>query len=156
MAERETGTVKWFNAGKGYGFIERDNGEGDVFVHYSAINGAGFKTLDEGQRVTFDVVESDKGPQAQDVEPLGESVTSFSTEPEASEDIFGGDSDDESGDESEDESEEDSEDESEEDSEEGSEDESEEDSDDESEEDSEEDSDDESEEDSEEDSESEF
>ena len=72
MAERETGTVKWFNAGKGYGFIERDNGEGDVFVHYSAINGAGFKTLDEGQRVEFDVVESDKGPQAQDVEALGE------------------------------------------------------------------------------------
>ena len=61
MAERETGTVKWFNAGKGYGFIERDNGEGDVFVHYSAINGSGFKTLDEGQRVEFDVVESDTG-----------------------------------------------------------------------------------------------
>jgi CspA family cold shock protein len=86
MAERETGTVKWFNAGKGYGFVERDNGEGDVFVHYSAINGAGFKTLDEGQRVEFDVVESDKGPQAQDVQALGESVTSFSTEPEDSED----------------------------------------------------------------------
>ncbi len=88
MAERETGTVKWFNAGKGYGFIERDNGEGDVFVHYSAINGSGFKTLDEGQRVEFDVVESDKGPQAQDIEPMGESVTSFTTEPEDSEDIF--------------------------------------------------------------------
>ncbi|MCK5793200.1 MAG: cold-shock protein [Anaerolineales bacterium] len=86
MAERETGTVKWFNAGKGYGFIERDNGEGDVFVHYSAINGAGFKTLDEGQRVEFDVVESDKGPQAQDVQALGESVTSFSTGPDDSED----------------------------------------------------------------------
>ena len=132
MAERETGTVKWFNAGKGYGFIERDNGEGDVFVHYSAINGAGFKTLDEGQRVTFDVVESDKGPQAQDVEPLGESVTSFSTEPEASEDIFGDDSgddsDDDSGDDSEDDSEEDSEDESEEDSEDESEEDSEDDS----------------------------
>ena len=105
MAERETGTVKWFNAGKGYGFIERDNGEGDVFVHYSAINGAGFKTLDEGQRVTFDVVESDKGPQAQDVEALGESVTSFSTGPEDVEDIeddeddeddFDDDSDDDS------------------------------------------------------------
>ena len=129
MAERETGTVKWFNAGKGYGFIERDNGEGDVFVHYSAINGAGFKTLDEGQRVTFDVVESDKGPQAQDVEALGESATSFSTEPEASEDIFGDDSEDDSeedsGDDSEDESDDDSDDDSDEDSEEDSEDESE-------------------------------
>jgi len=88
MAERETGTVKWFNAGKGYGFVERDNGEGDVFIHYSAISGTGFKTLDEGQRVEFDVVESDKGPQAQEVEPLGESVTSFSTEPEDSEESF--------------------------------------------------------------------
>ncbi len=96
MAERETGTVKWFNAGKGYGFIERDNGEGDVFVHYSAINGSGFKTLDEGQRVEFDVVESDKGPQAQDVLPLGESVTSFSTEPEDSEDNFTEDEDSDS------------------------------------------------------------
>ena len=93
MAERETGTVKWFNAGKGYGFIERDNGEGDVFVHYSAINGSGFKTLDEGQRVEFDVVESDKGPQAQDVDTMGESVTSFSTDPEDSGDIFSDDSD---------------------------------------------------------------
>ncbi len=92
MAERETGTVKWFNAGKGYGFIERDNGEGDVFVHYSAINGSGFKTLDEGQRVEFDVVESDKGPQAQDVDTMGESITSFSTEPDDSDDIFGDDS----------------------------------------------------------------
>jgi CspA family cold shock protein len=77
MAERETGTVKWFNAGKGYGFIERDNGEGDVFVHYSAINGTGFKTLDEGERVEFDVVESEKGPQAQDVSSLTESSEEF-------------------------------------------------------------------------------
>jgi CspA family cold shock protein len=79
MAERETGTVKWFNAGKGYGFIERDNGEGDVFVHYSAINSSGFKTLDEGERVEFSVVESDKGPQAQDVQSLssGEPATTF-------------------------------------------------------------------------------
>ncbi len=94
MAERETGTVKWFNAGKGYGFVERDNGEGDVFIHYSAISGTGFKTLDEGQRVEFDVVESDKGPQAQEVEPLGESVTSFSTEPEDSEESFSTESED--------------------------------------------------------------
>ena len=107
MAERETGTVKWFNAGKGYGFIERDNGEGDVFVHYSAINGAGFKTLDEGQRVEFDVVESDKGPQAQEVEALGEAVTSYTTEPEDSEadddeDSFSEDSEDDEEDEDDD------------------------------------------------------
>ena len=137
MAERETGTVKWFNAGKGYGFIERDNGEGDVFVHYSAINGSGFKTLDEGQRVTFDVVESDKGPQAQDVEALGESVTSFTTEPEDSEDnedIFSADddSDDDFDDDSDDESDDDSDDESDDDSDDESDDESDDDSDDES------------------------
>lgn len=66
MAERETGTVKWFNSNKGYGFIERDNGK-DVFVHYSAINGAGYRSLQEGQRVEFTVVQGDKGPQAQDV-----------------------------------------------------------------------------------------
>ena len=88
MAERETGTVKWFNAGKGYAFIERDNGEGDVFVHYSAINGTGFKTLDEGQRVEFDVVESEKGAQAQDVETLGESTMSFTAEPDDTDSIF--------------------------------------------------------------------
>jgi len=116
MAERETGTVKWFNAGKGYGFIERDNGEGDVFVHYSAINGAGFKTLDEGQRVTFDVVESDKGPQAQDVEALGESATSFSTEPEDSAEMFSDDSDDDSEDDFDDDFEKESEEESDEES----------------------------------------
>ena len=77
MAERETGTVKWFNAGKGYGFIERDNGEGDVFVHYSAIKDSGFKTLDEGERVEFDVVDSDKGPQAQDVSSLSKGGDTF-------------------------------------------------------------------------------
>ena len=84
MAERETGTVKWFNAGKGYGFIERDNGEGDVFVHYSAIKSDGFKTLDEGERVEFSVVESDKGPQAQDVESLssGEPISTFDDDSE--------------------------------------------------------------------------
>jgi CspA family cold shock protein len=63
---KEQGTVKWFNGSKGYGFIERDGGE-DVFVHYSAIIGDGFKNLDEGQRVEFSVVQGQKGPQAQDV-----------------------------------------------------------------------------------------
>lgn len=66
MAERETGTVKWFNASKGYGFIERDAG-GDVFVHFSAIQGGGYRSLEEGERVTFTVVEGQKGLQAQDV-----------------------------------------------------------------------------------------
>ena len=66
MAERETGTVKWFNSTKGFGFIERAEGK-DVFVHYSAIGGTGYRSLEEGQRVEFDVVEGDKGPQAQNV-----------------------------------------------------------------------------------------
>ena len=66
MAQRETGTVKWFNDAKGYGFITRANG-GDVFVHYSAIRGEGFRSLGEGQQVEFEVVEGQKGPQAQDV-----------------------------------------------------------------------------------------
>jgi CspA family cold shock protein len=63
---KEQGTVKWFNGSKGYGFIERDGGD-DVFVHYSAIIGDGFRNLDEGQRVEFSVVQGQKGPQAQDV-----------------------------------------------------------------------------------------
>lgn len=66
MSEKEQGTVKWFNGSKGYGFIERDSGE-DVFVHYSAIVGEGFRTLDEGQRVEFNVTEGTKGPQAEEV-----------------------------------------------------------------------------------------
>lgn len=69
MAERETGTVKWFNATKGYGFIERDSG-GDVFVHHSAIQTEGYRTLKEGQRVEFSVVQGDKGPRAENVVPL--------------------------------------------------------------------------------------
>lgn len=68
MAERETGTVKWFNATKGFGFIERPNGN-DVFVHYSAISGSGYRSLNEGQQVEFTVVEGPKGLQAQDVVP---------------------------------------------------------------------------------------
>ncbi|AUS07490.1 cold-shock protein [Laceyella sacchari] len=67
---KTTGTVKWFNADKGYGFIEVP-GNDDVFVHYSAIEGEGFKTLDEGQRVSFDIVENDQGRmQAANVEKL--------------------------------------------------------------------------------------
>lgn len=63
---RETGVVKWFNEAKGYGFIARPDGE-DVFVHYSAIQGSGFRTLAEGQAVEFDVVEGPKGKQAANV-----------------------------------------------------------------------------------------
>ncbi len=63
----ETGTVKWFNAEKGFGFIEQEGGE-DVFVHFSAIQDEGFKTLDEGQTVTFEIEEGDRGPQAANVQ----------------------------------------------------------------------------------------
>jgi len=66
MSERVTGTVKWFNGSKGYGFIEREEGK-DVFVHYSAIQGDGFRNLEEGQRVEFVVEEGAKGPQAAEV-----------------------------------------------------------------------------------------
>ncbi len=66
MAERETGTVKWFDANKGYGFITSEQGN-DVFVHYSGINGNGYRSLVENQQVEFTVVEGQKGPQAQDV-----------------------------------------------------------------------------------------
>jgi CspA family cold shock protein len=69
MSERVQGTVKWFNASKGYGFIARDGGE-DVFVHFSAIQTDGFRTLDEGQRVEFTVETGPKGLQASDVIPL--------------------------------------------------------------------------------------
>ncbi len=69
MSERELGTVKWFNESKGYGFIQRD-GADDVFVHYSAIQMPGFKTLQEGQRVEFSVEPGRKGLQAVNVQPV--------------------------------------------------------------------------------------
>jgi CspA family cold shock protein len=69
VTEKETGTVKWFNASKGYGFISREVGE-DVFVHYSAIVGEGFRSLDEGQRVEFSVEQGPKGLQATQVRAL--------------------------------------------------------------------------------------
>ena len=65
-----TGTVKWFNEEKGYGFLEREGGK-DVFVHFRAINGTGRKTLVEGQKVTFEVTEGQKGPQAENVTVIG-------------------------------------------------------------------------------------
>ena len=66
MSERHSGTVKWFNDAKGYGFIEREQGD-DVFVHYRSIRGEGFRTLKQGARVEFDISETDKGFQAEDV-----------------------------------------------------------------------------------------
>ena len=64
-----TGTVKWFNESKGFGFIAPDDGGSDVFVHFSAIQGSGFRTLTEGQKVSFDVTDGQKGPQASNVVP---------------------------------------------------------------------------------------
>ena len=69
MADRERGTVKWFNDAKGFGFIERENGD-DVFVHHSAIQSEGFRTLSDGQQVEFEVVQGKKGPAAESVVAL--------------------------------------------------------------------------------------
>ncbi len=69
--ERITGTVKWFNDAKGYGFLAHDGGP-DVFVHFSAIQSGGFKSLAEGEKVEFEIVQGDKGPQASDVTKVGE------------------------------------------------------------------------------------
>jgi CspA family cold shock protein len=70
MSERETGTVKWFNDAKGFGFIVRDAGGPDVFVHFRAIDGTGFKTLQEGQKVSYEVTQGQKGPQAENVRAI--------------------------------------------------------------------------------------
>ncbi|UCC72831.1 MAG: cold-shock protein [Gemmatimonadota bacterium] len=68
---RTTGTVKWFNESKGFGFITPADSDKDCFVHFSAIEGDGFKTLTEGEQVEFDIVEGEKGPAAQNVRKLG-------------------------------------------------------------------------------------
>ena len=65
-----TGTVKWFNAEKGFGFIAPDDGGADVFAHYSAIQSSGYRSLEENQKVQFDVTQGPKGPQAENVTPL--------------------------------------------------------------------------------------
>ena len=70
MSDRQTGTVKWFNDAKGFGFITPDDGTADLFVHFRAIQGSGFKSLQEGQKVEFTAVKGEKGMQADAVKPL--------------------------------------------------------------------------------------
>lgn len=70
MSNKVFGTVKWFNESKGFGFIAQDNGGQDVFAHFSAITGSGFKTLAEGQKVSFILTEGKKGPQAEEIEKI--------------------------------------------------------------------------------------
>lgn len=65
-----TGTVKWFNAEKGFGFIAPDDGSGDVFAHYYAIASSGYRALEENQKVQYDVVQGQKGPQADNIRPI--------------------------------------------------------------------------------------
>ena len=67
MAQENTGTVKWFSAEKGYGFIAPDDGSEDVFVHHTGIVGGGFKSLEEGEKVTYEVTQGRKGMQAENV-----------------------------------------------------------------------------------------
>jgi CspA family cold shock protein len=76
---KETGVVKWFNAAKGYGFIRRSDGD-DVFVHYSAIQMSGYRTLEEGMQVEFEVQDGPKGPQAVNVNAPGEAASAQSAE----------------------------------------------------------------------------
>ncbi|MGD8349483.1 MAG: cold-shock protein [Gammaproteobacteria bacterium] len=69
MSDKTTGKVKWFNEAKGFGFIEQESGP-DVFAHFSAIQGTGFKTLNEGQQVEFRITQGQKGPQAEEIVPI--------------------------------------------------------------------------------------
>ena len=70
MSDRQTGTVKWFNDAKGFGFITPENGSADLFVHFRSIQGSGFKSLQEGQKVSFKVVQGQKGLQADEVQAI--------------------------------------------------------------------------------------
>ena len=70
MSEVKYGRVKWFDSRKGYGFIELEDGSGDVFVHFTDIQGMGYRTLEEGQKVKFEIINTDKGPKASNVEAV--------------------------------------------------------------------------------------